>query len=254
MAIVTLHRPRKRNALTAGMWRELAQVARRIPQNPRTKVVIVRGAGNHFTAGSDISEFNRMSLEEVNRSFELMEEAISAFEQMPLPTIGVMKGYALGAGFILGLSMDLRVGGPGTVMGIPVGRLGITLSRDFLRRIVDLIGPSRTKDLVYTGRMFTAEECRQLGLVNYLVDDEEQVNQFALKLAKKISGQSPASLMAVKERIALSRSSAEMPWKSSWDAGFVDPHDFPEGVRAFVEKRKPNFLQRRRLDATARGN
>ncbi|GAB7386863.1 enoyl-CoA hydratase-related protein [Bacillaceae bacterium] len=254
LAIVTLHRSRYKNAMTANMWKELAQIGKKILQNPKTKVVILRGAGDQFTAGSDIKEFNRMTIAEANQAFALMEEAISTFEQLPIPTLGVICGHALGAGFELALACDLRIGTPSTKMGIPIGRLGITLSRKFTKRIVDLIGPSRTKDLVYTGRLLDAGECYRLGLINYLLAEGANADRFSVALAKKIGEQSPASLRAVKEGVAYCRAAVDVPWKDEFFSGFVDPFDFPEGVRAFVEKRKPNFRYGGRLHVTACGN
>lgn len=115
-----------------------------------------------------------------------MEQAISTFEKLPLPTIAAINGPALGAGFVLSLACDLRVGTSKAKMGIPVGRLGITLNQMFVKRIADLIGGSRTMDLVYTGRLLDASECCQLGLVNYMVPDDEDVDHFTLRLAKKL--------------------------------------------------------------------
>jgi enoyl-CoA hydratase len=240
-AIVTIRRPNCKNAMTVGMWKELAQIGKKILQNPKNKVVILRGAGNQFTTGSDIKEFNRMTIWEANEAFRLMEEAISTFEQLPIPTIGCINGPALGAGFELALACDIRIGSSHTIMGIPVGRLGIKLSRKFTKRIVDLIGPSRTKDLVYTGRLYNPQECYQLGLINYLLNDREDIDHFTVTLAKKIKEQSPASLRAVKEAVAYSRPSVDIQWSENFETSTVDPNDFPEGVRAFVEKRKPNF-------------
>lgn len=172
-----------------------------------------------------------------------MEEAISTIENIPLPTIAVVNGPAMGAGFVLALACDLRIGTPNTKMGIPIGRLGITLNQMFAKRIVDLIGKSRTLDLIYTNRILSAEECERLGLINYLLKDDEEVNQQVLEIANEVKEQSPASLQAAKRSVAHS-----LPIVSvQWDVGInssVDPDDFPEGVRAFVEKRKPKFKQR----------
>lgn len=243
VAIVTLHRPQYKNAMTANMWQELSSIGRKIPKNQKTKVVILRGAEGLFTAGSDIKEFNKMSIDEANEAFGYMEEAIAAFEEIELPTIGVISGPAMGAGFELALACDLRIGTPQTKMGMPIGRLGITLSKPFVKRVVDLIGPSRMKDLVYTGRLLSPTECEGWGLLNYLVGEDENPDSFAIALAKTIKEQSPASLLAVKESAAYANPRFDIPLKNKFHKS-AHPVDFPEGVRAFVEKRKPHFKSR----------
>ncbi|WP_458414661.1 enoyl-CoA hydratase/isomerase family protein [Schinkia sp. CFF1] len=239
-AIVTINRPDLKNALTNRMWVDLKAVGKRITQNPKNRVVILRGKKKLFTSGSDLKQFNNLSIEEANDAFRMMEEAISTFERIPLPTIGVINGPAMGAGFQLALSCDIRVGTPNTLMGMPVGRLGITLNQPFARRIADLIGKSRTMDLVYTGRLLKPQECYDLGLINYLLDNETDVNHYAIRLGKKIMEQSPASLLAVKKAVSFNNPTVSIPWETGLDS-CVDPYDFPEGVRSFVEKRKPNF-------------
>ncbi len=242
-AIVTINRPNLKNALTNRMWSDLAAIGRKIPENPKNKVVILRGSKNHFTAGSDIKQFNHLSIEEANEAFRLMEEAISTFEQIPLPTIGAINGPALGAGFELALACDIRIGTPNTLMGIPVGRLGITLNQMFAKRIADIIGKSRTMDLVYTGRLLKPTECYHLGLINYLIENEEEINHFSIQIGKKIMDQSPASVLAVKRAVSFNNPTITIPWGTGLGSS-VDPTDFPEGVRSFVEKRKPNFQRR----------
>lgn len=239
-AIVTIDRPDLKNALTNRMWADLKAVGKRITQNPKNKVVILRGRKKLFTAGSDLKQFNHLSIEESNEAFRMMEEAISTFERIPLPTIGVINGPAMGAGFQLALACDIRVGTSNTLMGMPVGRLGITLNQAFAKRIADLIGKSRTMDLVYTGRILKPHECYDLGLINYLVDDETDINHYAIQLGKKVMDQSPASLLAVKRAVSFNNPTVSIPWETGLDSS-VDPIDFPEGVRSFVEKRKPNF-------------
>lgn len=244
LAIITIHRPHKRNALTAEMWNQLSEVGEIIVDNPKNKVVLIRGAGNQFTAGSDIKEFHSMSIEEAETAFTLMEKAISTFEQIPLPTIGVINGPAMGAGLELALACDIRIGSEETKMGIPVGRLGITLNNKFAQRLVNLVGSSRTKDLVYTGRIFDADEAYQLGLLNYLVKGKE-LDRYAMEKGKLVSSQSPASVYAIKRSVAMCNTRVETPWGNTKNI-FVDPHDFPEGVSSFVEKREPKFKQQPR--------
>lgn len=240
IAIVTIHRPNFKNAMTKKMWNELAAIGREIPKNPRTRVVVLKGSKGSFTAGSDIKEFSRMTLEEADEAFRIMEDAISTFERLPIPTIGLINGYGIGAGFQLALACDLRIGTHETKMGIPVGGLGITLSKKFVKRIVEMVGPSRAKDFVFTGRLLDAEESYQWGLLNYLVTEDENPSNFIINMAHKIKEQSPASLRAVKEGVAYATHSIDIPYPSHFESN-VDPHDFPEGVLAFKEKRKPNF-------------
>lgn len=239
-AIVTINRPALKNALTNRMWNDLKAVGKRIIQNPKNKVVILRGKKRLFSSGSDLKQFNQLTIEEANDAFRIMEEAISTFERIPLPTIGVINGPAMGAGFQLALACDIRIGTPNTLMGFPVGRLGITINQSFAKRMIDLIGKSRTMDLVYTGRILKPQECYNLGLVNYLLDDETDVNRYAIRLGKKIMEQSPASLLAVKKAVSFNNPTVTIPWETGLQSS-VDPVDFPEGVRAFIEKRKPNF-------------
>lgn len=241
LAIITIKRPQKRNALTAKMWNELTEIGERILENPKNKVVLLRGYGENFTAGSDIKEFHEMTLEEAENAFVLMERTISTFENLPIPTIGVINGPAMGAGLELALACDIRIGSEKARLGIPIGKLGITLNNKFASRLVNLIGPSLTKDLVYTGRILRAEEAHRLGMLNYLVE-EKNLDRFAIRLGKLVASQSPASLLAVKRAVSECVNSVPVLWKGS--TPFVDPIDFPEGCAAFVEKRLPRFERR----------
>lgn len=243
LAIVTMHRPKLKNAMTNGMWLELSEVAKQIVKNPKNKVVLLKGNKGQFTAGSDIKQFSQLSINEANDAFKSMEEAISSFEKLPLPTIALINGPAMGAGFELALACDLRIGTKDIKMGMPVGRLGITLNKQFVNRIINFIGKSRTLDLVYTGRLIDANEGLQWGLLNYLIAEDKDIVHYGLTIAQKIMEQSPASLLAVKRSAAYSLPNYSIPWDSEVSKS-VDPHDFPEGVQAFLEKRKPNFKRR----------
>jgi enoyl-CoA hydratase/carnithine racemase len=241
LAIITIHRPQKRNALTANMWNQLAEIGQRVLEQPKNKVLLLRGYGEQFTAGSDIAEFNEMSLEEAEHAFVLMEKAISTIENLPLPTIGVINGPAMGAGLELALACDIRIGSEKARLGIPVGKLGITLNNKFAKRIVELVGPSVTKELVYLGRILKAEEAYALGMLNYLVNEAE-LDRYAFRMGNLVASMSPASLLAVKQSVNECINSAPVLWNGS--TPFVDKQDFSEGVAAFVEKRAPRFTRR----------
>jgi len=215
LAIVTIKRPWTKNAMTPDMWKALADIGRKIEKNKKIRTAILRGEGPQFTVGSDIKAFHKMSIEEANEAFVLMEDAITSFEY-------------------------LRIGSTNALLGIPIGKLGITISQRFSQRLVNLIGPSRTKDLIFTGRLFKAEEAYELGLLNYLVSEEE-AEEFVLELARKVSRASMNSLQAAKEAVARCVPFTEVAFGHRGYPQYIDPIDFPEGVAAFVEKREPRF-------------
>lgn len=241
LAIITIHRPQKKNALTANMWKQLGEIAEHVLDNPKNKVLLLRGAGEQFTAGSDIGEFHQMTLEEAEHSFVLMEKTISTIEHLLLPTIGIINGPAMGAGLELALACDLRIGSNKARLGIPVGKLGITINNKFAKRIVDLVGPSITKELVYLGRILKADEAYALGMLNYLVNEDE-LDRYAIRMGKLVASMSPASLLAVKRAVQECVNSTPALWQGS--TPFVDKQDFKEGVAAFVEKRAPKFTRK----------
>ncbi|GEK34584.1 enoyl-CoA hydratase-related protein [Kurthia sibirica] len=240
LAIITIHRPQAKNALTANMWDELRRIALGVLDNPKNKVLLLRGYGEQFTAGSDIKEFHAISLEEAEQAFIHMEKTISTIENLPLPTVAVINGAAMGAGLELALACDLRIGSNLAKLGIPVGKLGITLNNQFAQRLVSLIGPSMTKDLVFTGRMLKAEEAYRIGMLNYLVAAKD-LDRYAIRIGKLVASMSPASLVAVKKSVQQCIQSVPDLWQGS--TPFVDQQDFPEGIRAFVEKRPPHFTR-----------
>jgi enoyl-CoA hydratase len=238
LAIITIHRPQLRNALTANMWDQLLEIGKKVLENPKNKVLLLRGAGNQFTAGSDLKELHQMSVEEAENAFMHMENAISTIERLPIPTIGVINGPAMGAGLELALACDIRIGSEKSKLGIPVGKLGITLNNKFVQRLVNIVGPSIAKDLVFTGRMLNAEEAYRVDMLNYVVQEKE-LDRYAIKLGNVVASMSLASLLAVKQSVQEYLDSIPALWTES--TSFIDANDFPEGVAAFVEKRPPRF-------------
>lgn len=230
---ITIDRPRQRNALTRDMWETLGKWAQSMPQ--QTRVLIIGGRGGNFSAGSDIKEMSQLSTDEANQAFRVIEWAISQIDRLPIPTIASINGPAFGGGFILALACDVHIGSDSSKFGMPVGKLGITLQPSFLRRLVRTIGPSRTKDMVYTAKTLEAQDALQWGVLNYLVNTGD-LEQETGRLARTILGQSKASLRAVKHNVdgIVSGTSVD---SDDW----VDALDFPEGIRAFIEKRAAHF-------------
>jgi enoyl-CoA hydratase len=235
VAVITLRRPEKMNAINASMWSALAQMVRQVFRDERVRVLVIRGEGRYFSAGSDLKELGESDLSQVEEIFRLAEECASAIEESPLPTIACIRGYALGTGLLLALACDLRIADREATLGMPIARLGITLSESFVKRLVLLTGPSRMKDLVYTGRLIDAEEGARLGLVDRLVSQERSVLHETLIVARAIRQHSRASIRAAKRWGGSGSGRAPAAYS------YVDPEEFPEGVTAFLERRAPRF-------------
>jgi enoyl-CoA hydratase len=235
IAVITVRRPEKMNAINEEMWTELLRTTRKASRDERVRVLVFRGEGARFSTGSDLKELSEVGLPRAEEIFHRMEECVAAIEESPLPTIACVRGYALGTGLELALACDLRIADDSATLGMPIARLGITLSEVFVKRLVALIGPSRMKDLVYTGRLVDASEALEWGLVNRVVDEDQYVLRETLRMAEKIARQSGASLRAAKR------------WGGSGSGrvpaayNYVDVEDFPEGVQAFLERRPPQF-------------
>lgn len=243
IAIVTVRRPSKMNAINAKMWADLTEMVQRASRDERVRALVFRGEGDIFSTGSDLKELGRSSLPQVEEIFHRMEECAATVEESPLPSIACIRGYALGTGLLLALACDLRVADERATLGMPIARLGITLTEPFVKRLVSLIGPARMKDLVYTGRLIDASEALRWGLVNKMVDEDQSVLRESLRVADVITRQSSASIRAAKRWAG--SGSRRVPAMYN----YVDPEDFPEGVQAFLERRKPQFVRARKTPA-----
>lgn len=243
VATITINRPWVKNAFTVQMWRELHALADQVQADANIRVLVLQGAGDEaFTSGSDIGEFAKMEVDEVDSGFQVMEDAISAIEDLPIPTIASLNGFALGGGLELALACDIRIASERATLGMPIARLGIMISPKFAKRITDLIGPSRAKDMLYTGRFIGANDALSMGLVNYFVLSHE-LKKTVSERARRIASFSQSSIRAAKRAVELCVALSAV----AGDTGpyFIDRSDFPEGVKAFLEKRSPNFSKKR---------
>jgi enoyl-CoA hydratase/carnithine racemase len=242
---VTLNRPDKRNALNSAMWVDLTRLAVQLSQDDRLRVVLLTGAGHEaFSAGADIVEM-RQSLADPPK-MQAMQQAVLdaqvAWERIPIPTIAMIRGACTGGGCGLALSCDLRIATPDAFFAIPPAKLGLAYSLADTKRLYDLVGPSRTKEILYTGRRIDASEALRLGVINQIVQPDE-LEPYTLALATEIAGNAPNSVRAAKAVVSLisAGTDAETPAsKRYYDESFSSP-EFLEGARAFMEKRSPKF-------------
>jgi enoyl-CoA hydratase/carnithine racemase len=244
VARLTFNRPDARNAMTWAMYDALARACDDVERSDTIRVLVLRGAGDAFVAGTDIRQFTEFTSAEDGIAYEQrMESVIARLEGLRVPTIAQVQGVAAGGGCVIALTCDLRVCTPAARFGVPIARtLGNCLSAANYARLVDLIGPARTKDLLFTGRLLDAGEAHALGLVSRM-SDPERIDAVVGELAESIAANAPITIRVTKE--ALRRLARRRRLADGEDADLVGPcyasSDFREGVAAFLEKRRPRF-------------
>jgi enoyl-CoA hydratase len=247
VAVLTFNRPEARNAMTWAMYDALAGACERVDADTNIRVFIVRATGDAFAAGTDIRQFTTFASADDGLAYERrMEAVIDRLERVAVATIAQVQGVAAGGGCMIALACDLRVCTPGAKFGVPIARtLGNCLSAANCARLVDLIGPARTKDLLFTGRLLDAAEADSHGLVTRLVEPD-QVDDAVRELAQTIATNAPLTIRATKEairRIAVQRR-LDAGQADDLLASCYESADFREGVNAFLAKRGPRFTGR----------
>lgn len=243
VAWVTFNRPEQRNAMTFAMYDRLARICDEVEQDPDIRVLVLTGAGDRaFVAGTDISQFQTFTDPQHALEYESrVDSVIGRLESVQRPTIAAIQGYAVGGGASLALACDLRVCTPNARFGVPIARtLGNCLSTNNYARLVDLIGPARTKELIYTARMIEAEDARAMGLVNQIVEPEEILER-TQELAEQIAANAPLTIQVTKESVRRVLLHRRPPKAEELILTCYMSDDFKEGVNAFLEKRKPQW-------------
>ena len=244
VATLTFNRPEARNAMTWAMYEGLYDTCERVDADASVRVLLLRGAGDRaFVAGTDISQFTSFRTEQDALDYEArMERVIGRLETVRKPVIALVRGYAVGGGAAIAAACDLRLGTPSARFGFPIARtLGNCLSTANYARLVDLIGPSRTKDLVFRARLAGADECLAMGLFCEVVA-EDALDRRGREVAADVAGHAPLTLWATKEAVRRLRE-ARTAGVNAHDlvARCYTSEDFREGVQAFLEKRPPQW-------------
>lgn len=247
---VIVNRPAQRNALSAAMWHRLGEAVQALAQDKAVRVIIVTGAGDQaFIAGADIAELKAQTenaqLIETNIRESLT--GLNAITSAPKPVIAMINGACFGGGVLVAATCDLRFASVTAQFGIPAGKLGLAYPFDEgVVRLVNLIGPSNAADILLSGRIFAAEEARQMGLVNRVFPPEEleaYLREYALKLAET----APLSLAAHKlgiQQAQLSEAERDRATCLTAIKRCYESADHREGLQAFLDKRPPRFQGR----------
>jgi enoyl-CoA hydratase/carnithine racemase len=239
---LTFNRPQARNALTWDMYDSLVEVCELVDATPAIRVLVLRGAGESFAAGTDISQFAEFTTGAHGVEYERrLDAVIDRLERVTRPTIAVLNGVAAGGGCAIALACDVRICSPRVRLGIPVSRtLGNCLSAANLARIVDLVGPAVMKDLMLSGRLIDADEALRLGLVNRVVPAgilDEEVSKTASEFAQRAQ----STIAATKALLQRVRDQRRPPPADDIVSACYGSDDFKEGVAAFLEGRAPRW-------------
>lgn len=244
---LTFNRPEARNAMTWEMYEALAAACLAIRAEEATRVVVLRGAGQAFVAGTDIAQFRAFSTPDDALGYERrLEDVIGALETLPQPTIAAIDGPATGGGLVLAAACDVRICTTRARLGVPIARtLGNCVSAANHERLLELVGPARLKELLYTGRLLDAGEALDAGLVNRVVDDTA-LDAAVTDMATAIAANAPLTIRATKEIHRRIRHQHLHPTVDADDVivSCYTSADFREGVTSFLEKRRPRWSGR----------
>jgi enoyl-CoA hydratase len=244
VATVIFDRPAARNAMTWRMYEQLGEACARIGRDGGVRVAVLRGAGGKaFIAGTDIAQFQAFRSAEDGIAYEAkMEGYLAGLEALPVPTLAVVEGFAIGGGLAIAACCDLRIGTPGARFGVPIARtLGNCLSMANYARLAALIGPQRTKEVIFLAKLIDGPTALGIGLVSELLPDAASLHARAEEVARTVANHAPITLQVTKE--ALRRLQARLGDDNIDDLIRLayGSQDFREGMAAFLAKRAPKW-------------
>jgi enoyl-CoA hydratase/carnithine racemase len=255
VAIVTLDRPDKANAIDMAMWHEIRDAMRWIDETPEARVAIIRGAGRQFTAGIDLALLGAVraevadacegrSREKLRRLILDLQDTLTAIERCRKPVIAAIHGACIGGGVDLVTACDIRLASADALFAVKEIDVGMTADLGTLQRLPLLVGEGMARELAYTGRAFDGREAREMRLVNRCHDTPEALMAGAQELARAIAAKSPLAVRGAKEMITYARDHSiadGLDHVATWNAAMLLSADLPEALAAARERRKPEF-------------
>lgn len=245
VATVTIENPAGRNAISLSMYESLPGILGALDADPAVRVIVLRGDGQtSFASGADISEFEltRKDADSARAYNEKVAGAEHALEALTKPTIAMVHGFCIGGGCGLALASDLRFADTNARFGITPSKLGLVYSLESTRRLMDAVGPSRARWILYSGEHIRAAQAERLGLVDEL-HDVDDLQKRTYEFAELIASRAQFSVRASKQMVRLAQGGQFRDDDVTTDLrnSSFDTEDYAEGVRAFMEKRPARF-------------
>ena len=241
---LTLSQPKRRNALNAAMWAGLPGILQTAARTKGIKALIVRGDGDHFASGADISEFETLYATEASAK-KISDDIAAGFKalaEFPHPVIGLIRGACVGGGCGLALCCDIRFADETSKFAITPNKLGLVYPFSDVQRLIETVGMPHAKDILFSARLVLAEEALGMGLINQL-HAPDTLEAAVLDYARNIASLSKQSAITTKKMFGAHHNGqrSETIESEAWFLEGFSSRDFREGYKAFLEKRKPDF-------------
>lgn len=248
-----LSRPDKLNAISSDMWTDIPEAVADLDSDDDTRVIVVAGRGSSFTVGIDLGLLASIRPDGPSpaignkRTYELikrMQATVNSFSVTAKPVIAAIHGYCLGAGMSLISACDVRIATADAVFSIRETRMGLVADLGALQRLPGIVGAAATTDMALTGGDYTSSWARDAGLVTRIYDSHESLWQGARALAEEIASNSPLVTQGVKRALQANDGRTieqALEYAAQWNSAFLISNDLMEALRAFGEKRDPDF-------------
>ena len=241
---VILDNPSRLNAISLSMWEKIGILLKEYEKNNNIRCVVLKGKGKKaFSAGADISEFNdnRSQSDTVLKYDNVSKNSLQILQRFSKPTIALIDGYCIGGGLATALSCDIRLASKKSTFAIPAAKLGLAYDYLGIKKLRDIVGPSRAKYIFFTARQFTSDEAMQMGIIEQIFNDSD-FEEHTLKVLNAISDNAPLTIASAKLAIDADPQDSKMIQRCrEFEQVCFSSKDYEEGRLAFSEKRKPFF-------------
>ena len=241
---IILDNPSRLNAISLSMGEKIGILLKEYENNNNIRCVVLKGKGKKaFSAGADISEFNnnRSQSDTVLKYDNVSKNSLQILQRFSKPTIALIDGYCIGGGLATALSCDIRLASKKSTFAIPAAKLGLAYDYLGIKKLRDIVGPSRAKYIFFTARQFTSDEAMQMGIIEQIFNDSD-FDEHTLKVLNAISDNAPLTIASAKLAIDADPQDSKMIQRCrEFEQVCFSSKDYEEGRLAFSEKRKPFF-------------